>query len=41
MMKGQVVAIHGFMNWIMANSVRFTPRAIVVKMTRLIQDKSK
>lgn len=41
MMKGKTVAIHGFMNWIMANSVRFTPRALVVKITRKIQDKAK
>ena len=41
MMKGKTVAIHGIMNWIMANSVRFTPRALVVKITRKIQDKSK
>lgn len=41
MMKGKTVAIHGMMNWIMANSVRFTPRAIVVKLTRMIQDKAK
>ncbi len=40
MMKGKTVAIHGLMNWIMANSVRFTPRAIVVKLTRKIQDKA-
>ena len=41
MMKGKTVAIHGTMNWIMANSVRFTPRALVVKLTRKIQDKAK
>lgn len=41
MMKGKTVAIHGFMNWIMASSVRFTPRAVVVKITRKIQDKAK
>jgi short-subunit dehydrogenase len=41
MMKGKTVAIHGLLNWIMANSVRFTPRAIVVKLTRKIQDKAK
>ena len=41
MMKGKTVAIHGMMNWLMANSVRFTPRAIVVKLTRMIQDKAK
>lgn len=41
MMKGKTVAIHGMMNWIMANSVRFTPRALVVKLTRKIQDRAK
>jgi uncharacterized protein len=41
MMNGKTVAIHGMMNYIMANSVRFTPRAMVVKLTRLIQDKAK
>jgi uncharacterized protein len=40
MMKGKTVAIHGLMNWLMANSVRFTPRALVVKITRRIQDKA-
>lgn len=40
MMKGKTVAIHGMMNWIMANTVRFTPRALVVKITRKIQDKA-
>jgi short-subunit dehydrogenase len=41
MMNGKVVAIHGLINYIMANSVRFLPRAIVVKVTRKVQDKSK
>jgi uncharacterized protein len=41
MMSGKTVAIHGTMNWLMANSVRFTPRALVVKITRMIQDKAK
>jgi uncharacterized protein len=40
MLKGKTVAIHGLMNYIMANSVRFMPRSIVVKVTRKIQDKS-
>jgi uncharacterized protein len=40
MLAGKTVAIHGLMNYIMANSVRFTPRAIVVKLTRKLQDKS-
>ncbi len=39
MMKGKTVAIHGMMNWILANAVRFTPRALVVKLTRKIQGK--
>jgi len=39
MMQGKKVAIHGFMNAIMANSIRFTPRNLVVKMVRMIQDK--
>jgi uncharacterized protein len=41
MMKGKTVAIHGFMNYVLANSVRFAPRALIVKITRLIQDKAK
>jgi short-subunit dehydrogenase len=40
MMNNKVVAIHGLMNYIMANSVRFIPRNIVVKVTRKIQDKA-
>jgi hypothetical protein len=40
MMKGKTVAIHGLMNYILANSVRFLPRAMVVKVTRKIQDKA-
>ena len=36
MMSGKTVAIHGLMNYIMANSVRFIPRSIVVKVTRLM-----
>ncbi|MBC7381593.1 MAG: SDR family oxidoreductase [Bacteroidia bacterium] len=40
MLKGKTVAIHGFMNYIMANVVRFLPRALVVKVTRKIQGKA-
>ncbi|MGV3620960.1 MAG: SDR family NAD(P)-dependent oxidoreductase [Archangium sp.] len=29
MMQGEVVAIHGWMNWIAAQSVRFSPRAVL------------
>jgi short-subunit dehydrogenase len=39
MMKGKRVAIHGLLNYIMANSIRFTPRTLAVKVVRLIQDK--
>ena len=34
MMKGKVVAIEGFMNWLTAFSVRFSPRALVRKIAR-------
>lgn len=37
MMKGKAVAIHGFRNTIMANSVRFAPRSLVVKIARKMQ----
>jgi uncharacterized protein len=37
MMKGRTVAIHGIMNAIMANAVRFIPRAIIVKSVKKIQ----
>jgi len=40
MMKGKVVAIQGFMNKVMAGSIRFSPRGMVVKITRKIQDKA-
>ncbi len=40
MMNGKTVAIHSVMNWLMANLVRFTPRALVVKITRKLQDKA-
>jgi len=39
MLKGKSVAIHGILNYILANSVRFFPRSFVVKITRFIQDK--
>lgn len=41
MLKGKTVAIHGMMNYILANSVRFMPRSIVVAVTRKIQGKVK
>jgi short-subunit dehydrogenase len=39
MMKGKTVAIHGTMNWIMANSVRFTPRKVVAAVVRMMQER--
>jgi short-subunit dehydrogenase len=39
MMRGQVVAIHGIMNNVLAFFVRFMPRALIVKVTRMIQAK--
>jgi uncharacterized protein len=38
MLKGRVVAIPGFMNSLMAFSVRFMPRTLVVKSVRKIQE---
>ncbi len=40
MMKGKTVAIHGFINAILANSVRLMPRNIVTTITRSIQNKA-
>jgi hypothetical protein len=40
MMKGKTVAIHGLMNKILANSVRWMPRSVVVKITRKMQEKA-
>lgn len=41
MMKGKKVSIHGIKNFILASSVRFMPRSVVVKTTRKLQDKAK
>jgi uncharacterized protein len=40
MQKGAVVAIHGVANYWLANSVRFSPRALVVKLVRAMQNKA-
>lgn len=40
MMKGKTVAIHGVLNNIIANSVRFMPRAFVVNLTGKIMEKA-
>ncbi len=39
MIKGKTVAIHGIMNTILATSLRFVPRAVVLKISRMILDK--
>ncbi|MFM9908925.1 MAG: SDR family NAD(P)-dependent oxidoreductase [Chitinophagaceae bacterium] len=39
MMNGKTVAVHGFMNSIMATGYRFLPRKWIVQVTRMIQDK--
>jgi uncharacterized protein len=39
MIKGKTVSIHGMMNYIMSNSIRFIPRALVLKVSRKIIDK--
>lgn len=40
MMQGKRVAIHGFKNKILSNSVRFVPRKLSVKIVRKIQEKA-
>lgn len=37
MMKGKLTVIHGWMNFLLANSIRFTPRAWVLPIVRKIQ----
>jgi len=41
MMKGKAVAIHGFGNWLLAQSPRFAPRSWVVKVARKVQEETK
>jgi uncharacterized protein len=40
MMKNKMTVIHGLINTIMATSIRFTPRKLVLKIVRKIQGKS-
>ena len=40
MQKGTAVAIHGVMNYLLANSVRFTPRSWVRSIVRGMQEKT-
>jgi short-subunit dehydrogenase len=39
MMRGKTVAIHGTMNYILVNAIRFTPRNLVLKMVRRMHGK--
>lgn len=39
MMDGEKVAIHGFMNKLLVNSIRFSPRNMVPKIIRKMQEK--
>lgn len=39
MVNGKTVAIHGIMNYILSNSVRFIPRGMVLKVARKMLDK--
>lgn len=40
MMEGKPVAIHGLLNTVMANAVRFLPRSVVVNVIRRVQNKT-
>jgi short-subunit dehydrogenase len=40
MIKGKTVAIHGMMNYLVSNSIRFIPRAFVLKVSRKLLDKA-
>ncbi len=40
MIKGKAVAIHGMKNYILSNSIRFIPRAMVLKVSRNLLDKA-
>jgi short-subunit dehydrogenase len=37
MMKNKMTVIHGLMNYMMANSVRFAPRKMVATIARMMQ----
>jgi short-subunit dehydrogenase len=40
LMRGQTVAVHGLMNSLMAQSVRFTPRKLVTAMVRRMSERA-
>lgn len=39
MMQGEVVAVHGLLNWVAAQSVRFSPRALLRSVTAALNSK--
>jgi short-subunit dehydrogenase len=39
LMSGKPVAISGFRNWVVAQSVRFAPRRLVAAVARKLQEK--
>lgn len=41
MMNGEIVAIHGTMNWLMAQSIRFTPRKLATTIVRAMSEKAR
>ncbi|MBA3649617.1 MAG: SDR family oxidoreductase [Chitinophagales bacterium] len=41
MMKGKAVAVHGLVNKLMVESIRFTPRNLVVKIVRNMQNETR
>ena len=41
MMKGKAVAVHGWKNRLLATSVRFTPRNMVVNLVRRVQEEAR
>ncbi len=40
MMSGKVVAVHGLLNKVMAQSVRYTPRAVVRRLVRAMSERT-
>ncbi|UYZ63718.1 SDR family NAD(P)-dependent oxidoreductase [Hymenobacter weizhouensis] len=40
LLRGQTVAVHGTMNWLMAQSVRFTPRKLVTALVRRMSERA-
>lgn len=40
LLRGQTVAVHGTLNWLMAQSVRFTPRSLVTSLVRRMSERA-